>query len=651
MPLYNFRFTRLRGLTEPVEPVDPGTGGGTGGNTGGGGDGGSGAGTTPGMTASEHEAKGALAHDLATTERHGFMSSATVALIGNISIAVNGLTQTVNDHSTTLNELSTRLDDAEDALSDLASLASTVGGLGSASSNHTGRIETLESQQTTQGLTNTSVAGTLSAYNVRFEGIENTLSNLDTWADNVDTSLGNLSTAVNNQSTAHGALASRVSTLETGQGNLQGQLSGLNDTLSNQQGQLSSHSTTIGEHESRLDVLEAAGLGEGGGPILKVTTNSSATVYSFVKADTGKYYRVTAAVPAVWTVPTQATVAWVDGEELQLRNLGPETLTLDGAVGVTLVPAANGTLVLGAGMAAVLRRVGENLWDVFGQTEDATPFDPDTKVDKVDGKGLSTNDYTNEEKTKLAGLAQPDWNATSGQPGHILNKPVGLGGQTIGDLRYSWMDFDASAAPWTGAAISSGTVTNTFSAAMVTADPDFYGVILLRCTATANTGYRITNSTTQLHLTPGMHYTSRFMIPIAVMTTAWMINGLNDASAYADPVDGVYLKLSGLSCNFVASSNSVRTTGAAFSIVQLKWYVLHIDVISSSEVRFSVYNDTDNTLVFAETLTTNIPAANATRALGAGVVVVGSHPAVADVMALDWIGVGPVRHTAFGAII
>ena len=29
-----------------------------------------------------------------------------------------------------------------------------------------------------------------------------------------------------------------------------------------------------------------------------------------------------------------------------------------------------------------------------------------SKVDKVDGKGLSTNDYTNAEKTKLAGIAE-----------------------------------------------------------------------------------------------------------------------------------------------------------------------------------------------------------------------------------------------------
>jgi len=51
------------------------------------------------------------------------------------------------------------------------------------------------------------------------------------------------------------------------------------------------------------------------------------------------------------------------------------------------------------------------------------------KVDKVVGKGLSTNDYTTAEQTKLAGIAtgaevnvNADWNATSGDS-QILNKP------------------------------------------------------------------------------------------------------------------------------------------------------------------------------------------------------------------------------------
>lgn len=52
------------------------------------------------------------------------------------------------------------------------------------------------------------------------------------------------------------------------------------------------------------------------------------------------------------------------------------------------------------------------------------------KVDKVSGKGLSTNDYTTAEKTKLSGIAegaevnvQSDWNATSGDA-FIKNKPT-----------------------------------------------------------------------------------------------------------------------------------------------------------------------------------------------------------------------------------
>lgn len=54
------------------------------------------------------------------------------------------------------------------------------------------------------------------------------------------------------------------------------------------------------------------------------------------------------------------------------------------------------------------------------------------KVDKADGKGLSTNDYTTAEKTKLAGIetgaqvnVQPDWAATSGEA-VIKNKPTSL---------------------------------------------------------------------------------------------------------------------------------------------------------------------------------------------------------------------------------
>lgn len=55
------------------------------------------------------------------------------------------------------------------------------------------------------------------------------------------------------------------------------------------------------------------------------------------------------------------------------------------------------------------------------------------KVDKVTGKQLSTNDFTNELKSKLDGIetgaqknVKPDWNASAGNAAEILNKPTAL---------------------------------------------------------------------------------------------------------------------------------------------------------------------------------------------------------------------------------
>lgn len=55
------------------------------------------------------------------------------------------------------------------------------------------------------------------------------------------------------------------------------------------------------------------------------------------------------------------------------------------------------------------------------------------KVDMEAGKQLSTNDYTTEEKEKLAGIAagaqanvKPDWNAEAGNAAEILNKPESM---------------------------------------------------------------------------------------------------------------------------------------------------------------------------------------------------------------------------------
>lgn len=62
----------------------------------------------------------------------------------------------------------------------------------------------------------------------------------------------------------------------------------------------------------------------------------------------------------------------------------------EGAAASTTTPLMNGTAAVGTELA-------------FARGDHVHPSDT-AKVDKVDGKGLSTNDYTTTEKTKLAGI-------------------------------------------------------------------------------------------------------------------------------------------------------------------------------------------------------------------------------------------------------
>lgn len=111
-------------------------------------------------------------------------------------------------------------------------------------------------------------------------------------------------------------------------------------------------------------------------------------------------------------VVTLSTVATSGSyEDLSNKPTIPE-----GVVKSTTTPKMNGTASAGTETK-------------FAAGDHVHPHDT-TKVDKVDGKGLSTNDYTTDEKNKLAGIAagaevnvNADWNATSGDA-QILNKPT-----------------------------------------------------------------------------------------------------------------------------------------------------------------------------------------------------------------------------------
>lgn len=113
----------------------------------------------------------------------------------------------------------------------------------------------------------------------------------------------------------------------------------------------------------------------------------------------------------------------------------------EGAAASTTVPKMNGTAAVGTETAFAR---GDHVHPTDTTRASATDLANLTttvgnKVDKVTGKGLSTEDYTTADKDKLAGIAagaqanvQSDWNATTGDAA-ILNKPTTLAGYGISD--------------------------------------------------------------------------------------------------------------------------------------------------------------------------------------------------------------------------
>lgn len=101
----------------------------------------------------------------------------------------------------------------------------------------------------------------------------------------------------------------------------------------------------------------------------------------------------------------------------------------------TNIKTIEGQSILGSGNIDLTKNdVGlsnvDNTSDINKPISTSTQTALDLKVDKVNGKQLSTEDYTTSEKNKLAGIqsgaevnVNADWNAISGDA-HILNKPL-----------------------------------------------------------------------------------------------------------------------------------------------------------------------------------------------------------------------------------
>jgi len=144
-------------------------------------------------------------------------------------------------------------------------------------------------------------------------------------------------------------------------------------------------------------------------------------------------------IPASWNynTPTDSgTDGWGALQFIESLDQNGVFVSLDGDVEAPGNSYYYGTNASGVkGWYAIVDNVGltcETLPDcatIISIVDDIAALQSD-KVDKVAGKGLSTEDYTTAEKSKLAGIqagaevnVNADWNAVSGDA-QILNKPT-----------------------------------------------------------------------------------------------------------------------------------------------------------------------------------------------------------------------------------
>ncbi len=207
--------------------------------------------------------------------------------------------------------------------------------------------------------------------------------------------------------------------------------------------------------------------------------------------------------------------------------------------------------------------------------------------------------------------------------------------------------------PFSAVAISTGTISTSPAAGVV--DGNHPGVILLRSSTTANSGFYVMTgmgtAADRMRIAGGEQFDLIFRTPAALTALTYRF-GFHDTITSADAVDGLYFEMPATGAIVgKTSNNSTRTTSATIATLAVNtWYHARIVVnANATGVDFFVY-DMAGTQLGTVNITTNIPTASG-RELGCGGVFTNSGTTAADIVMLDYMAFGmPGRILQRGAL-
>ena len=123
----------------------------------------------------------------------------------------------------------------------------------------------------------------------------------------------------------------------------------------------------VGDEFDTADILQRlTALESKPAPVPVQIVNASRAL---VLADASQYLAVDSAAAITLTLPAQATVAWPDNAEIYIQQIGDGQVTID-AGAVTIITEETLT-TRKKGAPVTLKRLGADLWTVFGSLEAA----------------------------------------------------------------------------------------------------------------------------------------------------------------------------------------------------------------------------------------------------------------------------------------
>lgn len=189
-----------------------------------------------------------------------------------------------------------------------------------------------------------------------------------------------------------------------------------------------------------------------------------------------------------------------------------------------------------------------------------------------------------------------------------------------------------------GLAIGSG--TNTTAVASTIATVDHPGVVLLRSSTTANSGYGYLTSSTSnnalFSLKGGEQYDFVFRTAAAFTNTTFRA-GYPNTSSSTLPLDGIWMEFvgSGAMVGRTGNAGSYSTTATITTLSANTWYHGRVELSNDrATATFSVWAE-NGTLLGSLTLTTTIPGTD--RQVRTGALVTNSGTTATDLIFIDWM--------------